>query len=152
MQGCRLKRPSVYGRCVSMAAWRCWECGLCFSPAVAEWAVPSGSRCLSWHLFGCSPGVTALAVSGQVIGSQTGGITVSKVDLQPWRECGLICKGDHAETRPIRRVAAGKAWVMLKDLHPVEGCPVVSRQRGLACLSSAGIRPVGGLLPHAGLW
>lgn len=101
---------------------------------------------------GCSPVVTALVVSRQIIGSQDGRITVGKVDLQPWKEFGLICKGDHAEVRPISCVAAGKAWVMLKDLHPVKGCPVVSRQWGLTCLSSAGICPAGGLLPHTGLW
>lgn len=114
--------------------------------------MPRGSRRLSWHLFGCSPVVTALVVSGQIISSQTGKITVGKVDFQPWGEFGLICKGDHAEAQPVRYVAAGRAQVMLKDPHPVEGRPVVSRQRGLACLSSAGICPMGGLLPHAGLW
>jgi len=116
--------------------------------STAERAVPGGSHGLSWHLFGCSPGVRASAVSGQITGSQTGGITVGEVDLQPWRGFGLVCKGDCAGAQPVTGVAAGKARVMPKDLHPLEGCPA----GGLLPTQGFGDRTGEGMSRDQGLW
>lgn len=78
------------------------------SSAPAELAVLRGSCHLSWHLFGCSPVVTALVASGRIVGSRAGRITVGEVAWQPWRELGLICEGDHADARPVTASCPGK--------------------------------------------